>query len=1020
MGDYRLPNGASAVLLSSDDPDLLPAEAGSVLSYLRAHPEVTPAAVAAMLFRTRSPRRHRALVMATERAELVSALHALAGGHTHPSVITGATPAAPRTTGFVFPGQGGQRPGMGRLFYELAPEFRAEADRCADAFRDETGVSPLDYLLDPDHPDDDTATIAQPALFTQMCGLAALWRSFGVSPDAVIGHSQGEIAAAYTAGLVDLSDAVRVVAVRSRLTESAGAYAMAILGAGRDHCEELLARTTGWAELAVINSPTATGISGDRATVRAVVDTCVERGTFARMIGVRYPAHTSMMGGLRDSVLAELGRCLRRLSFADGDIPCFGATLGAPVTTDLPVDHYWFWNLRNVVRFDKAVASAVQHGVDTFIELAAHPTLQWALQDNLAAAAAERDPLVLGTSELDAEDLGVFTAQLARVAVTDPNYRWERLRSDDDVAYPLLPGFPNTVMTSTKLWLPYDEVLPARRTKSAPTTTPAPAEPATNVTPPEAPTVRLLAEHWVPLTRRRLLAPRSIGIVDDGDANRGLVDALGDAAGALGARVCRLSEDGSDAAAIDTLVIFAPPGTHTEPAAACAAVTRFFGDRVWWPGLGDGIQDCWLVTVGGESVEAGSVADVTHAAISAGFRSIGAEHPGVRFRHLDLASDTSPATSAIMAALHTAEESELALRGEVVYAKRVAEVADPPTSVAPPPEHVVIIGGTGNVGLEFCDHYARAGARRITLVNRSGETTELAARLDALRAGGDAQITVHACDVTDPRAVAELSDQYRDSPAALIVHAAVHYSGAELDALTATDVETALQPKVLGIARVLDSFPRTDGCQVLLCSSIAASVGGRGMILYAAANRMLDALAGQWRAAGLDCIAVQWGLWSTLTMDRTAQHKVSSTGLAPMSSADALRAGLTFGVGNTVVAAFDLQRARSTLATCGRESLLHELGHSAPAPAPQGADNGEPVSPQPDLKHHLTTLFAGTIGVDSADGIDVDTPLVALGLDSLQALEFRRRVHAEFDHDLAVADLLGGASITDVLAQLSG
>src|SRR5262249_41574763 len=154
--------------------------------------------------------------------------------------------------------------------------------------------------------------------------------------------------------------------------------------------------------------------------------------------------------------------------------------------------------------------------------------------------------------------------------------------------------------------------------------------------------------------------------------------------------------------------------------AAADEVATFFSNRTWWPGLNGAITDCWLVTVGGEAAVADDAPpDPVHAAASAGFRSMGADHPGVGFRHLDLpaGSTTTESANGILAALHTGEEPELALRNGGLYAKRIAEgdkMADP---YAPPPEHVLIVGGTGNLGFEFCDHFARCGARRITLVS---------------------------------------------------------------------------------------------------------------------------------------------------------------------------------------------------------------------------------------------------------------------------------------------------------------
>lgn len=1009
---YRLPNGRIPVLLSSDIPELLPAEAAALLRYAAGHADIAPDAIADMLFRTRMARKHRALAMVTSRDELLSTLQAVVDGREHPAVVRTRTAATSRRPAYVFPGQGSQRPGMGRLFYESIPAFRAEADRCADAFQTQLGASPLTYLLNEHLSTQDNAGIVQPALFTQMAGLAAVWRSFGIAPKVTIGHSQGEIAAAYVSGLITLADAARLIGIRARAADeiASGDYAMAVVAADRDTCEDLLARSTGWAELSVVNSPHVTGISGDREAVQDIVDTLNGRGTFARVIAVQYPAHTSLINQLGEKVRTATRQELACLKFLETETGCVGAALGAAITSDLPVDQYWFWNLRNTVRFDKATAAALSLGIDTFVELAEHPMLQLAIQDNLAAFDGDdRSTIVVGTSTRTAVDLDDLTHNFAQLAVHDLEYGWEHLCTESDSSVPLpLPDFPNTVMSQTTLWLPYDHGLP----QPSGTTLTEKAHAITEPTP-----ARLLAEDWVRLSRRSLVSPRTIGFIDCTAAGAELADALCTAAADIGAtaRVIDMAESPYSRSDLNTLVILLRQSPQLDDGAAAAEVARFFGNRAWWPTLPGTVTDCWLVTVAGEAVVADDPPpDLVHAAASAGFRSVGAQYLGVRFRHLDLPAESGPqAAPAILAALHTGDEAELALRSGGLYAKRIVEGDGCLTdSAATTPGHVLIIGGTGNLGLEFCDHFACSGAQQITLVCRSGETATVADRLRRIRAATSAQIEVARCDVADHAAVALLAQQYRDRPADLIIHAAVRYSGIELEDITPELVDEALRPKVVGIWRVLAVFPRADDCRVLLCSSISATVGGRGVIVYAAANRMLDAMAHRLRSEGVNCVSVQWGHWDVhADVGRSAMSALAGTGVVAMRPADALAVGMTTPLrSNAIVATFNLARARSVLETCGRGSLLAQL--SSTAVKAQRHDE------QTSLSHRFIRLLAEAIGVDRADTIDTTVPMVAIGLDSLQALELRRRVQLEFNYDLEVADLLGGASIADVVAKL--
>ncbi|WP_165757446.1 nocobactin polyketide synthase NbtC [Mycobacteroides saopaulense] len=1026
MSSHRLPGGAIPVLLSADTPEVLRREASALLTYVLERPKVSPDRIAGMIFRTRTARRYRALIAVDDHDQLVAGLRAVVTGTDHARVVRNSMPATSRRRGFVFPGQGGQRPGMGRLFYDAFPQFRAEVDRCAELFDAQFGRSPLGYLLDENFPADDSASVVQPALFTQMAGLTALWRSVGVSPDATIGHSQGEIAAAYVSGLMPLTDAVTVVGTRSRIADEfpADDYAMAVIAADRDTCENLLARQSGWAELSVVNSPSMVGISGQRETVHRIVERLTEDGVFARVISVRYPAHTSMIASIGAEIREALVQRLGDAEFAATDIDCIGATLGAPITAELPVDQYWFWNLRNAVRFDRAIAAATQTQVDTFIEVAEHPTLQLAIRENLAALDSEHTTCVAGTSTRTATDLTEFAANLANLAVHDLDYDWDALRTEasEPISLPLR-DFPNVQNNNVALWLSYRE---PENELSSPTKQSV-AKVADRVADDTRSSARprLLREAWTKVNRRSMMPPRSYGFIDATGEAGPLIEALREGAPDFGSSAQILTPaDESGTGDADTVVIVLPAPDPLDDRAAADAVSQFFGDRTWWPELSSSVTGCWLLTVGGEQATAGeSPAHPVHAAIAAGFRCMGTEHPGIAFRHLDLGTDLAhPGHAAIiLAALQSAGESELALRAEGMYAKRILDAGqdhDGEASAAAA-DHVVITGGTGKLGQEFCEHYARLGARQITLISRSGETDAVAGRLDAIRRSTGAVVRTLACDVTDTAAVAALAEELDGTPADVIIHAAVDYSDIPLNEITVEKFQQALRAKIGGVVNVLDALRRTDSCRVMLCSSLAATIGGKGQLMYAAGNRMLDVLAARRRAGGLDCVSVQWGQWTVhLDLDDTGIAKLAAAGVHPMRPADALAAGMGRHAGNTLVGAFDLTQARAMLGVFGYGPLLSELEDNSRPAASDEFIRPTAVVPA-NRSGHLVQLLAEVIGADHADSIDTAMPMVAMGLDSLQALEFRRRVQAELDFELPVQDLLGGASVDHVIEALA-
>ncbi|MGW4247551.1 nocobactin polyketide synthase NbtC, partial [Nocardia sp. NPDC004722] len=900
-------------------------------------------------------------------------------------------------------------------------------------------AQPLHYLLGEEGRFENTVWEVQPALMFHMAGLAAMWRAAGVEPAAAIGHSQGELAAGWVARVMTRRDAVMAVTQRARLVEriSPRGYSMAVLGMDREEVEALLARHSGWAELSVVNSPHILAISGDRATIVDLVAIAQGQGKFAREIQVAYPAHTSIVAELRTAFEEFLGEEMSAPTFTAGDIPCYGATLGAEITPDLEHEQYWYWNLRNRVRFDRAIVSAAVDGIDTFVEVAEHPTLQLAVQENLGLvpqdpALPPRDFRVLGTSLRTADTLRDFTRNLATVAVSDLAYNWQALRTSDTVTLPLR-DFPNTVMNPQRLWAAID----------SPAGQPIPE-----------PTHRRphrLAETWLRLDKRSLVPPRDILVVDHLDSNPELAAAICTAAHNHGgaARIFGDPSHADDASGgYDTVVVLLSEMADLDATSAVEEAAAFFSEPSWLPELA-GVTNCWLVTVGGEQIVASDpVPHQFHGAVTAGYRCLGMESLGIAFRRVDLAAGQADASqaAALVRAVHVKNEPELALRDGAVYAKRLEIDAAQPGPVRDADlSHVVIVGGTGTLGVEFCAHYARRGARRITLLSRSGETDAVTRRLRSIRGLADTTIVVESCDVTDEPSVLELAAR-QEIPASVIVHAGVNYVRAELADVTPEKFREMAGSKIYGTEHLLRSWPRTADSRIILCSSAAATFGGRGQILYATVNRMLDVLARRLRAQGVDAVAMQWGLWDLEgPLHAVGTGPVQAAGVTPMRAQDALAAGFTEhadhpGTENRLVAAADWNDVQALMAAIGQGPLLdsvvaavaaevaapeqdsgpHRPAEEAPVPAAVAVPAAEiPVSAPGNLADQVRRQLGKVMGAGS-DAFDTSVPLVALGLDSLQALDFRKRVQAELNRELPVAAILGGASLDDVVRLMAG
>ncbi|MER7230654.1 beta-ketoacyl synthase N-terminal-like domain-containing protein, partial [Streptomyces olivaceus] len=334
---------------------------------------------------TRTEFRHRAVVFGGGRRELVDELAALAEGGIGARTVTGR--ALDGETAFVFPGQGGQWNGMAKGLWEQSPVFRAEAEACVEAFAPHLDWCLADVLRGADGaPPLDRIDVVQSALFATMVSLAAVWRSLGVAPAAVVGHSQGEVAAAYVCGALSLDDAARVVAVRGRAVHrltGTGRMAAVPLPAG-EVVEFLADRGTDLA-VAAVNSPVRAVVAGSPGAVERLVADYEARGVRARFVrGAEYASHTPLVAPVRDELLGLLGDLAPR----ESAVPFYSTVTGERLGTEALDGDYWYRNLARPVRFEQAGRALSAAGFTRFVEASPHPVLVPAVEETLGDAAA--------------------------------------------------------------------------------------------------------------------------------------------------------------------------------------------------------------------------------------------------------------------------------------------------------------------------------------------------------------------------------------------------------------------------------------------------------------------------------------------------------------------------------------------------------------------------------------------------------------------------------------------------------
>ncbi|MFG3366317.1 SDR family NAD(P)-dependent oxidoreductase [Streptomyces sp. NPDC048156] len=437
--------GVVPLTVSGRSAETLRAQANSLAGYLAARPGGDLRAVAKGLTRGRAAFEHRAVVLARGHGGGLAGLRAVTAGEEVAGAVTGTALRDPRPV-FVFPGQGSQWAGMGRALLAGSPVFAQWIARCEEAFAPFVDWSLREVLQG--EASLERVDVVQPALFAVLTGIARMWEHHGVAPAAVVGHSQGEIAAACVAGALSLEDAARIVVLRSQaLAALAGTGGMATVMSSRAAVEDMLSRWAGRLWVAAVNGPSAMVVSGDSAAIEEFLRHADATGVWARRIPVDYASHSPHI----EQVRAQLLDALRHVAPQAAQVPFYSTLTGGPFdTTGLDADH-WYRNLRHPVEFDAAVRALLDDGHRMLIEMSPHPVLTAALEQTVDDSG--RPAAVLESLRRDQADPDDFAASLARAYVRGAAVDLESLLPDgtpSDVAQDL----PTYVFRRHHYWPP--------------------------------------------------------------------------------------------------------------------------------------------------------------------------------------------------------------------------------------------------------------------------------------------------------------------------------------------------------------------------------------------------------------------------------------------------------------------------------------------------------------------------------------------------------------------------------------
>lgn len=1010
------------LVLSGRSMVALAGQAQRLRDTLAAAPDTDLAATGLALATTRSVFEHRAVVTATGRQPALDALDRLAAGEPGPTVTAGVAGPTGRTV-FVFPGQGTHWAGMAVELLDQSPVFAESMARCEQALLPQTDWKLGDVIQGGSgSPLLERVDVLQPVSWAVMVSLAELWRSVGVEPDAVVGHSQGEIAAAVVCGALTLADAARVVALRSRIIGRvlSGLGGMASVQLPADQVRRRLADWAGRLDIAAVNGPQSTVVAGDADAVTALIAAYEVEEVQARRIPVDYASHSAHVQRLRDELLTALGPITPR----PARIPFYSTVDVARIDTTGLDAAYWYRNLRSQVRFADTVGLLLDGGHRAFVEVAAHAVLVPGIQQ-IGDAAGVR-VVAAGSLRRDSGGLDRFLTSAAEVFTQGVAVDWSRaLGGTTRTAIDL----PTYAFQRQRYWL-------------------EPAASSTAATTADGWCYRVgwkrLERAGDPLTGRWLL-------VSGPDESTPLVEA---ALTARGAQVQHLTVDPATADRASLGALLAADGSG-----ASGVLSLLGGDRRPHPDhpdvsvgvtatllLTQAVADAvptarlWTVTRGALAVAPTEVPDEHQAQVWGLGRVAALELPRSWGGLVDLPVASDEQIWDGLADVLAGAEDQVALRGPAAYGRRLRRAPVlPPKRAYRPRGTVLVTGGTGALGTHIARRLAADGATHLVLTSRRGADAPGAADLvEELRALG-AEVTVAACDVADRAAVADLLDGLPvTDPLTAVFHTAGVAHSVPVSETGLPDVAEVFAGKVAG-ARNLDELTRGyDLDAFVLYSSNAGVWGSSGQSAYGAANAALDALAERRRAEGRTATSIAWGLWGAGGMgEGGAEAYLSRRGLRPMSperGVDALLAALNRDETFVAIADVDWELFTAGFTAFRPSPLISDLPEVSTALAETTAQ--EATSIDSDLSDRLAAAdreechrilldlvrrhVAAVLGHSGPEHIDPHAAFREIGFDSLTAVDLAKRLKAAIGVPLPATLVFDHPTTTAVVEHLIG
>jgi malonyl CoA-acyl carrier protein transacylase/NAD(P)-dependent dehydrogenase (short-subunit alcohol dehydrogenase family)/acyl carrier protein len=804
-----------------------------------------------------------------------------------------------------------------------------------------------------------------------MVSLAELWRSYGVTPDAVVGHSQGEIAAAAVSGVLTLRDAALVVALRSQAIARtlAGKGGMMSIALPAADVEPLL---TDKISIAAVNGPGVVVVAGDPGALAELKAQLTAREVRVRTIAVDYASHSAHVELLHDELLEALAPITPR----PAQVPFFSTVTGQwEDGTGLDAG-YWYRNLRQTVGFESAIRSLLTERHRFFLECSPHPVLAMGIRETIEDG--DVSAMVAGTLRRDEGDLTRFLTSAAEIFVRGAEVDWQ-------FAGARQVELPTYAFQHERFWPEPIE--------------PVGADPVDNWQyqfdwQPITPAAGSLTGSWL------VAVPEGGSEIAEALGGTPLVVTDTDRAG-LAQRIRELGNfDG-----VVSLLALSDATNESTGVPVGLSLTM-----VLLQALGDAEVDAplWCVTRGAVSARDEAVISPAQGGVWGFGRVAGLEHPERWGGLIDLPQVLDDQVTRRLTSVLTGADGEdqVAIRPSGVFGRRVVRLAaEDDLEVS---GTVLITGGTGALGGHVAKFLAGRGAEHLVLTSRRGIDAPGAADLRDELVELGVEVDVIACDVADREALAAVLADIPDLTG--VVHTAGVLDDGMIEGLSPERFEQVFRSKVLS-AHHLDELTRDlDLKMFVLFGSAAGSLGNPGQANYAAANAILDAIADRRRSLGLPATSVAWGLWAgsglaagTGVEERSARGGVIA--MDPELAVQALARVVASGVAAPMVYGVDWERFAPSFMSLRQTAIFDEIPGVR-----QAMQSAKPAEQDDSMLQRLATMSAPervstvvklvrdtaaiVLGHKSADTVEPDKAFKDLGFDSLNAVEFANRMAA--------------------------